>query len=285
VHATPPPLKPPTPPVAPIIRYPNPAAPVGYVFPPISAKRPIPSNRSSQNPLSRAAGCLVWVLVIGAISSAQKNCSRHRLSTNVAPNTYHSEAPRTSHRQGSLPPSSYPDNMGSADVRTDRPNPPVTPSVARPVESNTNSHTDWAPRAQLVLPEPVPPSLVPTPSATATPVANQAATTPTATVPDVQTGPDVLYSIPDLRGLAGRTLNNAGLYGDFTIVEWHPDRAVLRSRFARILRGNTLVVVHFDVTAENRRAGTNVSFPKRSPLRILTVNKSAASGILVQARS
>ena len=35
-----------------------------------------PSKRRGQNPLSRATGCLVWFLVIGAISSAQKNCSQ-----------------------------------------------------------------------------------------------------------------------------------------------------------------------------------------------------------------
>jgi DNA-binding helix-hairpin-helix protein with protein kinase domain len=35
-----------------------------------------PSKRSGQNPVSRTAGCLIWFLVIGAISTAQKNCSQ-----------------------------------------------------------------------------------------------------------------------------------------------------------------------------------------------------------------
>jgi hypothetical protein len=107
------------------------------------------------------------------------------------------------------------------------------------------------------------------------------------------------FDPPVISDLGGATLMSAGINlalelvhnrkaqyrsSGVTYYQPNPDRAVLRSRFARILRGNTLVVVHFDVTAENRRAGTNVSFPKQSPLRILSVNKSAGSGILVQAR-
>jgi hypothetical protein len=214
-HTAPFPRKPPTLPVAQINRQLNPTFRINPPFPPVSAIRSTPPNRSAQNPLSRAAGCLVWFLVIGAISSAQKNCSQRGVSANIAPSTYHIERPGTTSQQDSASLNGSPGKIESPGNRTQLPNPAVTSGEDRPVfaywgarkrnvENNASAQTDWAPRAQLLSPEQSPFSLTPTagaiPFATRTPVVNPAATAITLNFPNLQTSPDVLYSIPDLRG-------------------------------------------------------------------------------------
>lgn len=111
-----------------------------------------------------------------------------------------------------------------------------------------------------------------------------ASPTPTPTAPKIQPNPDELYRVPDLRKLVGKPLYNAGLYGDFTIINWQTDTAVLRSVFSKFLSGDTWVTVIFNVSAENLRRGSNITFPKQSPLRILSVEKKAGGGILVKAQ-
>jgi hypothetical protein len=129
-----------------------------------------------------------------------------------------------------------------------------------------------------------PPSASSSHSATPIPVPGQVAPTPTPRAPNILPTPEQIFRIPELYGLIGKHLYNAGLYGDFTIIDWHTDRAVLRSRFGKLLSGDTWVNVTFDESAENLRTGKNITFPRQSPLRILDVEKKPGGGILVTAR-
>jgi hypothetical protein len=128
-----------------------------------------------------------------------------------------------------------------------------------------------------------PPTPSPTPD-TLMPVPGQVAPSPTPYAPNILPIPDQIYRVPELHRLVGKHLYNAGLYGDFTIVDWQADRAVLRSRFGKLFSGTTWVNVTFDQSAENLRSGRNITFPRQSPLRILSVANKPGGGILVTAR-
>jgi AcrB/AcrD/AcrF family len=123
------------------------------------------------------------------------------------------------------------------------------------------------------------------PSATPTPVMNPPAEYLTSTVPnDNQTTPNVLYIVPDLKRLVGKPLDNAGSTNISRLSNGIPTGPFSDHALSKSFRAILWFVVHFDLTDENRRAGTSISFPKQSPLRILSAKKKASGGILVTAR-
>jgi hypothetical protein len=80
-------------------------------------------------------------------------------------------------------------------------------------------------------PSPAPGTPAPSPS--------QVAPASTPIGPNILPAPDQIFRVPELHRLVGKHLYNAGLCGDFTIIDWQPERAVLRSRFAKFLSGDT----------------------------------------------
>ncbi len=133
-----PPARPPsTPSPAGPTRTPNPIPP--FVTPPFPRRRQTAPKQSGQNPLSRAAGCVIWFLLVGAISSVPKNCSQHLISKATDPD-----------------PAPPPETPATAS--------PTPTPIPTPVMSATASPTP------MRQPTPIPPRAMPaTPSPTPTP--------------------------------------------------------------------------------------------------------------------